>query len=224
MVPDLVGFGRSDKPCADNAYTYRSHARWLRSFVQALDLENITLVCQDWGGLLGLRVVSQISERFARIVAMNTLLPSGEEEASDAFLRWRRYSQGLVDMDVAGLMQQAVVRPDFTPDEARAYAAPFPDIRFETAARVFPRLVPIRRDHAGAFDNRVARERLSALDIPCLLAWADGEEVTRPGERDLRELLRPAGETLVVESAGHFLQEDRGGWLGEQIVRWMESS
>ena len=224
VVPDLIGFGRSDKPVADNAYSYRSHSRWLRKFVEALDLEKVTLVCQDWGGLLGLRVVSQIPQRFARIVAMNTLLPSGEEEVADAFLTWRRYSQQLVEMPVADLMQRAVVRPDFSRREAQAYLAPFPDKSYQTAVQVFPRLVPIRRDHAGAYDNRRARARLAQLGLPCLLAWADGEEVTRSGEADLRSLLSPATETLAVESAGHFLQEDRGDWLAGKIASWMEST
>jgi haloalkane dehalogenase len=139
IAPDLIGFGRSDKPVADNAYTYKSHVRWLRGFLQNLDLDRITLVCHGWGGSLGLCVLSQMPERFARLVAMNT------------------------GISAASMNRQ------ISDTEAAAYAAPFPSVEYQTAALVLPRLEPRRPDSAAAYDNHVAVERLKALDLPVLL-------------------------------------------------------
>src|SRR5262249_32898263 len=157
IAPDLVGFGRSDKPVAANAYTYKSHVRWLRSFIEGLDLGRITMVCQDWGGSIGLRALSQIPERFARLVAMNTGISDGSSRG-EAFLQWRRYSQRVPELDVPKLMRATLTKQQLTSAEAAAYGAPFPSVEYQTAALVFPRLVPIRPDDPGAYDNRVAIE------------------------------------------------------------------
>jgi haloalkane dehalogenase len=220
IAPDLVGFGRSDKPVAANAYTYKSHARWLRGFIQALDLDRITMVCQDWGGLLGLRVLSQIPDRFARLVAANTGLPDGSGR-TEAFMKWRRFSQRVPSLDLARLMRGALKR-EISDAEAAAYAAPFPSAAYQTGARVFPRLVPIRPDDPGAYDNRVAIEKLKTLDLPALLAWADDDPITAPAEAHLRSLFRNVAPALVVKGAGHFIQEDAGEELAAHILKWME--
>jgi haloalkane dehalogenase len=219
IAPDLIGFGRSDKPAAANAHTYKSHARRLRGFIEALDLNRITLVCHDWGGLLGLRVLSQIPERFAGVVAMNTDIPGGAEP-SEAFLKWRRYSQRVPSLDVAQLLRGAIGKRELTDAEAAAYVAPFPSVEYQTAALVFPRLVPIRRDDPGAFDNRVAIERLKKLDLPVLLLWSGGDPITAPGEAHLRSIFRNAAPTIVIEGAGHFLPEEAGEELTEHILQW----
>jgi len=219
IAPDLVGFGRTNKPTAANAYSYRSHARWLRQFIVQLDLRRITLVCQDWGGLLGLRVLSQIPERFARVVAMNTGISPGGPPG-EAFLRWRRFALRAESMDIGRLMNATLVSRKLTDAEAAAYNAPFPSKEFQTAALVFPRLVPIRYDHPGAYDNRVAIEHLRQLELPALLVWGKQDAITAPAEAHLRSIFRNLSDTVWV-NAGHFLQEDAGPEVAEHILRWM---
>ena len=233
IVPDQIGFGRSDKPLADNAYSYKSFVRWMRKFIQALDLQRITLVGQDWGGLVGLRIVSQMPERFSRIVAMNTGIPGGggRDEAGAAatgelgrgFMAWRRLSQRLPEMDVPFMIKQAAQRT-LTDAEAAAYGAPFPSKEYQTAALLFPRLVPIRRDHPGAYDNRVAIEVLRTLDIPVLLPWADSDPVTRGGDAGLRAIFGNCAPPLPIAGAGHFIQEDAGEEVAQHIRKWMKQA
>ena len=219
IAPDLIGFGRSDKPVAADAYTYKSHARWLRGFIEALDLRRITLVCQDWGGLLGLRVLAEMPERFARVVAMNTGIPDGRG-GGDAFLKWRRYSQRVPELDLPRMMRRSLKR-QISDAEAAAYGAPFPTVEYQMGALVFPRLAPIRPDHPGAYDNRVARERLATLDLPVLLPWADGDPITAKGEKDLRRIFKNVAPPVAVAGAGHFIQEDAGEEVAEIILKWM---
>jgi len=221
VAPDLIGFGRSDKPVAANAYSYKSHVRWIRKFVETQKLERITLVCQDWGGLIGLRVLSQIPERFTRLVPMNTSLPTGEAPTG-AFLRWRRFSQRVETMDVAKLMNNTLKRK-LAGDEAAAYQAPFPAKEFQTGALVFPRLVPIRPEDPGVYENRVAIEKLRSLDLPVLLPWGAEDAITAPAEAFLRSLFKNAAPPLAI-AAGHFIQEDAGEEVASHIARWMEET
>lgn len=220
VVPDLVGFGRSDKPVAPNAYSYKAHVRWLRRFVEALDLRRITLVCQDWGGLLGLRLLAEQPERFARLVAMNTALPDGAHPGP-GFANWRTRSQHARDLLVAQMMQTAVRARMLTDAEAAAYAAPFPTAEYQTAALTFPRLVPIRPDDPGAYDNRRARQILRTLDLPVLLPWAAADPVLGALESSLRALFRNVAPPLPIPDAGHFLQDDAGEQLAAYITEWM---
>jgi len=222
IAPDLIGFGRSDKPVAANAYSYRSHARWLRAFFDALELDDVTLVCQDWGGLLGLRLLAQRSYRFRRLVAMNTVFPDGSEPPSEAFLAWRRFAQQQSEFDVAAMMPQAVLRDDFTADEAAAYAAPFPTAEYQTGALVFPRLVPIRADQLAAWENRQLRAHLAELDIPVLLLWGEQELILAPGLPDFEQLFRNT-TTELVPGASHFIQEDAGAEVARRILAWLDS-
>ncbi len=220
VVPDLIGFGRSDKPGADNAYSYKSHARWLRRFIEVLDLRRITLICQDWGGLLGLRVLAQMPDRFIRLVAMNTGIPDGRA-MGEPFMRWRRFSQRPQGLDVPALMRRSILSRTLSDTEVAAYGAPFPSVDYQTGALVFPRLVPVRLDHPGAYDNRVAIERLKPLDLPVLLPWADGDPITGPWEAHLREIFRHVAPPLTLKGAGHFLQEDAGEDIAGHIRRWL---
>ncbi|MBW1709351.1 MAG: alpha/beta fold hydrolase [Deltaproteobacteria bacterium] len=219
IVPDLIGFGRSDKPIAVNAYTYKSHVRWMRAFIEALDLERITLVCQDWGGLIGIRTLAQEPQRFARLVAMNTGIPNGTG-FTKAFMAWRRFSQKAREFDMPRFMRQAIQRT-LTDEEAEAYGAPFPSKKYQTCALLFPRLVPIRPDHPGAYDNRAAIEKLKTLDLPVLLPSAEGDPVTRAFESVLRGIFKNAAPPLAVKKAGHFIQEDAGEEVAERIRKWM---
>jgi haloalkane dehalogenase len=220
IAPDLVGFGRSDKPVAANAYSYKSHARWLRGFVEALDLKQATMVCQDWGGSLGLRILAEIPERFARLVAMNTGISIGDPR-SEAFYKWRRFSQRVEALDLAGLMRSTLKMRQLTDAEAAAYAAPFPSKEYQTGALVFPRLVPVRKDHPGAWDNRVAIESLKTLDLPVLLPWGEQDAITAPAEPFLRSIFKNVAPRLIVPGAGHFIQEDAGEEVAGHIVQWI---
>jgi haloalkane dehalogenase len=220
IVPDLIGFGRSDKPVHDNAYSYRSHARWLRRFVEQLDLRHIRLVCQDWGGLLGLRVLSEIPERFTHLVAMNTAFPDGTD-IGPGFMRWRRYVQRLHELDAGNIVRAALRLRKLTDAEAAAYRAPFPSVDYQTGALAFPRLVPIRPEHPGAYDNRVAIERLRQLDLPVLLPWGDADPVLGRLEPRLRAIFRNADRPLVIPGAGHFIQEDAGEEVAGHIRSWL---
>ncbi|MGD9890924.1 MAG: haloalkane dehalogenase [Dehalococcoidia bacterium] len=223
IVPDLIGFGRSDKPVAENAYSYRSHTRWLRRFFEELDLQRVTLVCQDWGGLLGLRLLAQMPRRFVRLVAMNTGFPTGERRPGAAFMRWRLFSQRQQAFDVPALMRDAVRGRTLSEAEAAAYGAPFPSVEYQSGALVFPRLVPTRPDHPGAYDNRRAVEVLRTLDLPVLLPWAELDAITGHDEGRLRAIFKNVAPQLVVAGAGHFIQEDRGAEVAERIVRWMQA-
>lgn len=220
IAPDLIGFGRSDKPVATNAYSYKSHARWLRGFAEALDLKNATMVCQDWGGSLGLRILAEIPERFARLVAMNTGISIGDPR-SEAFYKWRRFSQRVEALDLAALMRNTLKKRKLTDAEAAAYAAPFPSKEYQTGALVFPRLVPIRKDQPGAYDNRLAIERLKTLDLPVLLVWGEEDAITAPAEPFLRSIFKNVAPRLIVPGAGHFIQEDAGEEVAGHIVGWM---
>jgi haloalkane dehalogenase len=220
VVPDLIGFGRSDQPTLPQAYSYRSHARWLRRFIELLDLSSITLVCQDWGGLLGLRAVAAMPERFRRVVAMNTGFPMGEP-MSEAFLAWRRFSQTRSEIDVPALMRRSVRRDDFDAAAAAAYGAPFPSREHQQAALTFPRLVPTRHEQLGAFDNRRAAAVLGRLELPVLPIWGDADPITQPWEPSVRRLFRNVSDTVWIHGAGHFLQEDAGEQVAGVIVDWV---
>jgi haloalkane dehalogenase len=221
IAPDLIGFGRSDKPLAANAYSYKSHVRWLRTFVETLDLSNITLVCQDWGGLLGLRLLSQIPERFSRLVAMNTGI-SGGQSATEAFYRWRRFSQRVPELNVPLLMRNSLTKKKLSDAEAAAYQAPFPSREYQMGARVFPRLVPIRPDHRGAYENRVAIEKLRTLDLPVLLPWGVEDAITLPWRDELRKIFSNSAPPIDLAGAGHFIQEDAGEEVAQHIMKWMK--
>ena len=224
IVPDLIGFGRSDKPRQPNAYSYRAHARWLRKFILALDLRKVKLVCQDWGGLLGLRVLSQIPERFARVVAMNTGLPFGNLRTG-AFLKWRHFSQNVGYMDIPRLMRSTVKLEScvLSDDEAAAYQAPFPSAEYQAGAIAFPRLVPTHPDDPGAYENRQAIHKLRALDLPVFLAWGEQDAITREAEELLRGIFRHAAPTYLVPGAGHFIQEEAGADVAGKVAEWMKS-
>jgi len=219
IVPDLIGFGRSDKPVADNAYSYKAHVRWIRKFIQLLDLKRITLVGQDWGALIGLRVIAQVPERFSRIVAMNTGLPDGRG-GGRAFMQWRYFSQRQREFDLPIMMKNAV-RRGLTDAEATAYRAPFPSKEYQTGALVFPRLVPIRPDHPGAYDNHMAIGVLKTLDLSVLLPWAGDDPITREGETALRRIFKNCAPPLFIPDAGHFIQEDAGEVVAGHISAWL---
>ena len=219
VAPDLVGFGRSDKPVHREDYTYQRHVDWLRAVLEGLDLRRVTLVCQDWGGLLGLRLAAEHPERFARIVAANTFLPTGDVPAGPAFLAWKHYSQTTPEFHVGGIVRGGSATP-LAPEVVAAYDAPFPDDRYKAGARQFPLLVPVTPDDPAAPANRRAWEVLRRWEKPFLTAFSDQDPITRGGDAWFQEAIpgtRGQPHTTIT-GAGHFLQEDRGEELAQVVV------
>jgi haloalkane dehalogenase len=219
VAPDLIGFGRSDKPAAREDYTYQRHMDWVTAFVRALDLGAITLVCQDWGGLLGLRLAAEEAPRFSRIVAANTFLPTGDHKPPDAFFAWQQFSQTVPELPVGRIVQTGC-RTTLPPEVIAAYEAPFPEERYKAGARQFPMLVPTRPDDPASAANRAAWEVLKEWRKPFLTAFSDQDPVTRGGERVLQKLIPgAAGRTHpTIEGGGHFLQEDCGETLARVVI------
>ena len=222
---DLVGFGRSDKPTQREDYTYQAHVDWTWAAIEAIGLTDITLVCQDWGGLIGLRLVGEHPERFARVVAANTVLPTGDLDPGEAFLAWRQFSQESPDFPVGKIIGGACVGK-LAPEVAAAYDAPFPDESFKAGARQFPILVPTRPDDPASAANRAAWEVLRTFDKPFLCAFSDSDPITRAAEPLLRKQIPGAeGQTHVtITEAGHFLQEDKGVELAEAVVQFVAAN
>ncbi len=225
VAPDLVGFGRSDKPAAREDYTYQRHVDWMRGAVEALDLRDVTLVCQDWGGLIGLRLVADMPERFARVVAANTFLPTGDHDPGDAFRAWQRYSQTTPDFHVGGIVKGGCVS-ELAPEVIAAYDAPFPDDSYKAGARQFPTLVPTTPDDPASDANRAAWEVLSRWQRPFLTAFGDSDAITRGADAVLQKLIPGcAGQPhTTLRGAGHFLQEDRGEELGRVVADFIAAN
>jgi haloalkane dehalogenase len=223
VAPDLVGFGRSDKPVHREDYTYQRHVDWMRHVLVALDLRGVTLVCQDWGGLIGLRLVAEHPERFARVVAANTFLPTGDVPAGPAFLAWKQYSQTTPEFHVGGILRGGSATT-LSPEIEAAYDAPFPDDRYKAGARQFPTLVPVTPDDPAAPANRKAWEVLSRWTKPFLTAFSDQDPITKGGDRLFQERIPGAkGQPhTTIAGGGHFLQEDRGEELARLVVAFID--
>ncbi|MGH9839566.1 MAG: haloalkane dehalogenase [Blastocatellia bacterium] len=219
IAPDLIGFGRSDKLPQREDYSYQFHVDVMTGFIESLNLKEIALVCQDWGGLLGLRIAAEHPDRFARIVAANTGLPTGDQPMSEGFMRWREYSQTVENFHVGGIVKGGCAT-DLSPEVIAAYNAPFPDDSYKAGARQFPLLVPISPDDPAAEANRRAWESLRRWEKPFLTAFSDGDPVTQGGDRAFQKLVPgAAGQPHVtIAGAGHFLQEDKGEELAQVVV------
>jgi haloalkane dehalogenase len=233
VAPDLVGFGRSSKPVRRDDYTYERHCAWMRSFIEGLDLRGITLFCQDWGSLIGLRLAAEMEDRFARIVVGNGGLPDGQPPGGSrfgalanvaAFLAWRTFARFAPRLPVARLLQFASART-LDAEELRAYDAPFPDERYKAGARAFPLLVPISSRDPAVPANRRAWEVLERWEKPCLTTFSDGDPITRGMDRTLQRRIPGAkGQPHRTVRGGHFLQEDSGPELAKAIVELIEAT
>jgi haloalkane dehalogenase len=225
VIPDLIGFGRSDKPADRGDYTYRRHVDWMQNWLDQMDLKGITFFGQDWGGLIGLRLVANHPDRFARVVVSNTGLPTGEHPISDAFLNWRTFSIETPEFPV-GVIVNAGCITGLPPEVIAAYDAPFPDESYKEGARIFPSLVPIAPDDPAAPDNRKAWEVLQKFEKPFLTAFSDGDPITHGGAKVFQKLVPGAkGKPhTVIKGGGHFLQEDCGEDLARVIVGFMAST
>jgi haloalkane dehalogenase len=225
IAPDLVGFGRSDKPADRGDYTYQRHVDWMRELVEVLDLRGVTLFGQDWGGLIGLRLAAENPERFARMVAANTFLPTGDHHPGEAFIAWRDYSQRVPAFD-AGWIVNSGCASDL-PDEIKAaYDAPFPDESYKEGARQFPALVPATPDDPAAAANRKAWEVLARWTKPFVTLFGDSDPITAGSDRHLQKLIpgTQGQPHATIEHAGHFLQEDRGEEVARHVVEFIARS
>jgi len=222
---DLVGFGRSDKPAHRDDYSYQRHVDWTWAALCAIGLDALTLVCQDWGGLIGLRLVGEHPDRFARVVAANTFLPTGDHHPGDAFRAWQRYSQETPQFQAGQIVNGGCVT-DLTDAVTAAYDAPFPDGSYQQGARQFPMLVPTAPDDPAAPANRAAWEALSRFDRPFLCAFSDSDPITGGADAILRAHIPGADDRapVTITEAGHFLQEDRGEELARVVVQFVQAT
>ncbi|CAN5493956.1 haloalkane dehalogenase [soil metagenome] len=217
MAPDLIGFGRSDKPVAARDYSYAAQVGWMRAWIEALDLNRIVLVCQDWGSLIGLRLVTAMPERFAGVVLSNGGLPEGQK-APRAFALWRAFSRWSPVFPI-GRIVQAGTRRRLSPAEIAAYDAPFPDRASKVAARVFPSFVPLG-DNVAVPDQRAAWAVLEQWRKPFLCCFSDGDPITRGADAPFRmRVPGAAGMAHGTLHGGHFIQEDDPGGFVAEILK-----
>jgi haloalkane dehalogenase len=225
IAPDLIGFGRSDKPARIEDYSYQRHVDWMTSFVEALDLRDITLLCQDWGGLIGLRLVAAMPQRFARVMVANTFLPTGDSKMPEAFLKWREYARTVPVFPVGEIVSRGCVQP--LPAAVRAaYDAPFPDEAYKAGARAFPNLVPATPDDPASEPNRQAWQVLMRYERPFRTAFSDRDPITAGADRVLQKLIPGArGQLhLMLAGGGHFLQEDCADALADALLDFLRDA
>ncbi len=208
VAPDLVGFGKSDKPTELTDYTYERHVDWMSQWLTTNDLTNITAFFQDWGGLIGLRLVARFPERFARVVIGNTGLPVGTG-MSEAFEQWRIFSQTTRDLPIGTILNGGSTRT-LSAEEIAAYDAPYPDASYKAGACQFPTLVPVTPEHASVAENKAAWQVLETFDKPFLTAFSDLDQVTKGGEQVFQQRIPGAKNQphTTIHGGGHFLQED----------------
>ena len=221
LAPDLIGFGKSDKPAARSDYSYQAHIDWLAAWIQVLDLRNITLVCQDWGAMLGLRLAAEHNERFARIVVANGFLPAAWRPPQVPLRLWRAFAAHSPWFPIGGIVA-AGCRRKLTPAEAQAYDAPFPDLRFTAGARAFPGLVPVATDDPAMAAHLAAGEALGRWDKPFLTVFGTGDPMLGHADGPLQAHVPGArGQPHRRIAGGHFIQEDQGAEIARMVVAWL---
>lgn len=225
VAPDFIGFGKSDKFADRSEYTYAMHRDTLIALIERLDLRSLTLVCQDWGGLIGLRVATLLQDRFDRLVIMNTGLPNGRDPLGLALNLWRWFVRVTPEVPIGTVMRLATKRP-LSKDVVRGYQAPFPDKRYKQGAKQWPLLIPTSPEQEAAIEMQAARDVLARWIKPVQLLFSDGDPLTRQAEGFFRELISSVADQpkLTIRRAGHFLQEDAGEEIAGQILAFIERS
>lgn len=221
VAPDLIGFGRSDKPTERSAYTYSGHVAWMKAFLDTIELGPATLFAQDWGGLIGLRVAAEDPHRIERIAIANTGLPVGNS-LGDGFDGWLAASQRMEFMDCGTLLQRATAARELTDAEMDAYRAPFPDESYMAGARVFPTLVPITPEHPDVAENLAAWQVFDEWEKPFVTLWCPGDPVLGAlGQEFIDRIPGANGQPhQTFEPGGHFAQDDRGEDLAAALIAW----
>jgi haloalkane dehalogenase len=225
VAMDFVGFGRSDKYTEIDEYSYQMHHDTLVGFIEALDWSGVTLVCQDWGGIIGLPMATEMPERFARLVIMNTGLPGGDLELGKGFMQWREFAEKAGrDLPVGKLVVRSAVSAEVPPEVEAAYDAPFPDNSYKAGVAAFPLLVPLKRDDPGAAEIRRARGALKHWRKPALVMFSDSDPTTSGADKFFRKLIPTANDhpEIVIRDAGHFLHEEKGEEIAGHIVKFLE--
>lgn len=227
MAPDLVGFGRSDKPTKQTDHTYAKHVEWMNKWLKLIDLKRITLFCHDWGSLIGLRMAIENQERFNRIVLSNGGLPTGEisPPPDHPFMKWRELSRTVPKFNIQQIIQGGTVTK-LSNEITRGYEAPFPDESFKAGARIMPSLVPINTDDPEHEANKKAIEQFMQWKKPFLTAFSDKDPITRGGDRFWQENCPGAqGQNhTTIKDAGHFVQEDKGSELADLIIEFIKNN
>ncbi len=225
IAPDLIGFGKSDKPDDPNYYTYALHEKWLSDLILNLDLKGINMFCQDWGGLLGLRVITKLGDRFDRVVASNTFLPTGALPTNEAFLKWRKFSLETEVFDIGRLISRATVT-EISEQTLAAYDAPFPEEKYKAAARIFPSLVPIDTEDPAHLPNMKAWEVLMQWKKPFLTLFGDADPITKGGDRFMQGMIpgTKGHPHEIIEGGGHFIQEDHGVVLANKMIDFIQTT
>ena len=224
VAPDMVGFGRSDKPAQPQAHTYANHVEWMRQVLEALDLRDTTVVSQDWGGLIGLRLVTEHGDRFARVVAANTGLPTGDHPMPEVWWRFRTWVENAEELPISFLVNSGCAT-DLPPEVLAAYDAPFPDESYKAGPRTMPQILPTAPDDPAADANRAAWSALARWDKPFLCAFSDGDPITRDAAPLFLDVV-PGTKGLdhpTITGAGHFLQEDAGDQLARAVVDFVRN-
>jgi len=220
IAPDLIGFGKSDKYVDKQAYSYQKHVDWMSSFIKGLGLENIFLFCQDWGGLIGLRILAEMENRFSMAIASNTALPTGKIPMPDSFLQWREYSQHSSSFNMGKVIDMGTVQP-LSENVYNAYNAPFPNEEHKAGARMFPTLVPIDQDDPEAIKNLKTWEKLKSWDKPFLTLFGDADHIMLGAEKIFQKLIPGAsGQDHKILHAGHFIQEEKGEELAKLMIEF----
>lgn len=220
IAPDLIGFGKSDKLVDKQEYSYGKHLQWLTTFIEKLDLNDIVLFCQDWGGLLGLRIITEMEDRFSMVVASNTTLPTGKVPMPDSFMKWRDYSQFSPEFNIGKVIDMGTIIP-LSEKVYEAYNAPFPSEEYKAGARMFPTLVPIDSEDPEAQNNLLAWERLKQWQKPFLTVFGNGDTIMLGAEKIVQKLVPGAqGQDHKILNAGHFIQEEKGEELADLIIEF----
>ncbi len=221
IAPDLIGFGKSDKPTEQSDYSYQKHIDWMTGLIEQLDLTGISLFCQDWGGLIGLRLATALDERFDRIMASNTALPIGNVEMPESFLQWLEFSKSSPKFDIGKVIDKGTVSK-LSEDVIDAYNAPFPSEEYKAGARVFPSLVPISSDNAEAANNQAAWGKLMQWKKPFLTVFGDSDPIMKGAEKFFIQVVPGAkDQPHSIVHAGHFSQEDQGEELARILVNFI---
>ncbi|OBH07038.1 MULTISPECIES: haloalkane dehalogenase [unclassified Mycobacterium] len=223
LAPDLIGFGRSDKPGRIEDYTYQRHVEWATAWFERLNLKDVTLFVQDWGALIGLRIAAEQGDRIARLVVANGFLPTAERPTPPAFYAWRAFARYSPVLPAGRIVAAGTVR--HVASKVRAgYDAPFPDKTYQAGARAFPQLVPTSPHDPAIPANRAAWKALSRWEKPCLAIFGARDPILGRADRPLiAHIPGAAGQPHARINASHFIQEDAGPELADRVLSWQQA-